>query len=207
MDEAELVRVYREILEPSFPASELLTEQVFVEWCLAGRLDVVCEYADGVLAAVAVAAPYEQAGLVLLVWLAARPGVRGGGHGGRVLTRALELWQQRYEPELVVGEAELPEQVEASEEHGDPAARLRFYDRHGARGLVMTHAQPPYRPGAPELELELFVLRHRGNRPGEQVPSAPVVGFEQRYLQRAPEALARVLASIPRDEVATRPLA
>ena len=77
-DAAELARVYDEVLEPSFPETELVTADEFIASGAAGDLDVLVARADdGGIRGVIVG---ERHGTGILVnWLAVSGTTRRGG--------------------------------------------------------------------------------------------------------------------------------
>ena len=105
----------------------------------------------------AVGSACEPGGVVLLVYLAIAPGGRGGGIGGALLDGAVARWVADLSPGLVLAEVEHPDHHTASPEHGDPAARLRFYARHGARLLAVPYFQPGIGPHGARVPALLLV--------------------------------------------------
>ncbi len=147
----ELREFYESVLVPSFPPGELVTEQELLESAAHGYINVIGAIADGKIIAGAVGSAPTQEKVMMLVYLALRPGLRGGGVGGRLMNRAFELWREAYNPTFILSEVEHPQFHPASEDHGDPAARLRFYARHGGRILDIPYFQPAIRPGEPPV--------------------------------------------------------
>lgn len=140
---ADLEELHTGVLSPSFPAEELESLASLVEGCTSGRTRALGVRRDGRIVAGAVAAGSGVPGdVMLLVYLAIAPGQRGGGIGGALLDAAVQTWVAESSPGLLLAEVEHPEHHEASEAHGDPAARLRFYARHGARVLAVPYFQP-----------------------------------------------------------------
>ncbi|TYP88020.1 N-acetyltransferase [Blastococcus xanthinilyticus] len=159
-DAAELAAVHAELLVPAFPPEELVTADELVQAVDAGSCEVLLlEDAEGPLA-VAVGDRFTEAGVVLLSYVATRPGARSGGHGGRLLDAALDRWRGWTGPCLVLAEVEDPGRHEASPERGDPVARLRFYARRGARRLDLPYVQPALRPGAVRVPDLLLLCLH-----------------------------------------------
>ena len=140
---ADLEELHRDVLSPSFPPEELESLESLVEGCAQGRTRALGVRRDGRVVAGAVAAGSGTPGdAMLLVYLAIAPGQRGGGIGGALLDAAVQTWVAESSPGLLLAEVEHPDHHEASEAHGDPAARLRFYARHGARLLAVPYFQP-----------------------------------------------------------------
>lgn len=195
--------LYRELLRPAFPDEELVTEEAFVAGC--HRRDYLLhELADdGQTVALAVGEHHPASQVLLVSWLAVRPGVRGGGFGGRVLDGALAAWEELLQPVLVLGEVEHPSTALQSMDFGDPAARVRFYHRRGVRALPVPYAQPPLREGGRSVDgLMLVVLRHDGHVPGTSIPAEPVRRFLADWLEGQPIAH-RALAAIEPGRMAT----
>lgn len=97
--------------------------------------------------------------VMMLSWLAVRPGIRGGGVGGRLLDAATASWRTAYAPCLVLAEVEDPDHHHGSELTGDPARRQRFYLARGARILELPYFQPSLGRGLPRVpHLHLMVL-------------------------------------------------
>ncbi|CAM3224544.1 N-acetyltransferase [Stackebrandtia soli] len=140
--------VYRWVLAPAFPPTELLTSAG-----LAAALDDGAAHAlavvdrDGSPLATAVAEHLPHSDTVLLAYLAVTGGRRGGGIGAPLLREALATWHARYRPRLILAEAEHPAAYEPTEAYGDPTGRLRFYARNGGVAVDVPYFQPTLRPG------------------------------------------------------------
>lgn len=140
----ELERVYRTILEPSFPPEELVSLGELVAAVDAGHATAWALTADGDPVAIAV---LEQPapGIELLLYLAARADQRGTGAGGRIMKNLLAGVRKRGAA-LLLAEVEHPAHHDAHPAHGDPEARLRFYSRYGARIVDVPYFQAPVSP-------------------------------------------------------------
>jgi GNAT superfamily N-acetyltransferase len=152
---------YRQVLAPSFPADELISLDEVQE--TADRQDAsiwLSEDADGTVLAGAIAEWDDSVRVLLLSYLAVRPGIRGGGIGGPLYLAALESWRQKFKPCLILAEVEDPEAHRGSEDHGDPAARLRFYVNRGSRILDLPYFQPALEPGAERVYGLLLIALH-----------------------------------------------
>jgi GNAT superfamily N-acetyltransferase len=152
---------YRQVLVPSFPADELISLNEAQQ--NADREDAsiwLAEDADGTILAGAIAEWDDTAGVLLLGYLAVRPGLRGGGIGGPLYLKALESWRHRFKPCLILAEVEDPEVHRGSEDHGNPAARLRFYVDRGSRILDIPYFQPALEPGAERVYGLLLIALH-----------------------------------------------
>ncbi|MEL4356561.1 MULTISPECIES: GNAT family N-acetyltransferase [unclassified Luteococcus] len=195
--QARARRWYHDLLLPTFPRDELTTEEDFLAAIRDGRLLAHsagdADHPDGIV----LAEHDAESRVLLLTWLAVRPGCRGGGIGRRLLTEAMASWQAELSPELILGEVEHPESIPASADHGDPASRVRFYHSLGARALDLPHVQPPLRPGGATLEnLMLVAFLDRGNPPGATVPVEPVQQFLAGYLPSHQPPYHRIQAAL-----------
>jgi GNAT superfamily N-acetyltransferase len=198
-----LVRsLYREVLAPSFPPAELVTEASFVADHAAGRLLSLGVVEDERVVGGVVGSWYAGPRVLLVLYLALAPGHRGGGVGGRLVATALDRWRA-LGPVLVLGEIEHPAYHAGSAAHGDPVARLRFYARLGARVLALPYFQPGDGPGGERVPALLLVSFPLG-RPSPQerepggAPAAPLRAFLEEYLRDSEGTLA--------DDDATRRL-
>jgi GNAT superfamily N-acetyltransferase len=144
-----LESLYTQVLAPSFPPDELET----AEWLRSGVADgtvlaVAAVDPDGAPVGAAIGQWSPGTRTLLLVYLAVVPGSRSGGVGGLLLGEVTGTWQERLQPLATFAEVEHPLVNSASVAYGDPAARLRFYARHGARALDIPYFQPSLRPGS-----------------------------------------------------------
>ncbi|WP_435300437.1 GNAT family N-acetyltransferase [Timonella sp. A28] len=153
----ELTEFYDKVLIPSFPQSELVDLDEFVESAKNGFIHVIGAIQDSEIIAGAVGTAPTQEGVMLLLYLALKPGLRGGGVGGELLEHAVHVWRELYAPTVIMAEVEHPKYHNASEGHGDPAARLRFYTRHGGKILDIPYFQPAIRDGEPAVPALMLV--------------------------------------------------
>jgi len=153
----ELDEFYEHVLIPSFPLSELVDKGEFIESCDNGYLHVIGAVQDGEIIAGAVGTTPTQEGVMMLLYLALKPGLRGAGVGGGLLEHAIATWRDLFNPTIIMAEVEHPTYHKASEGHGDPAARLRFYARHGGRILDIPYFQPAIREGDPPVPALMLV--------------------------------------------------
>lgn len=152
---------YHQILVPSFPADELVSLDEVHEIADGDDGSIwLAEDADGTIVAGAIAEWDDSVRVLLLGYLAVRPGIRGGGVGGSLYLTALDSWRQRFKPCLILAEVEDPEVHSGSEDHGDPAARLRFYVDRGSRILDIPYFQPALVAGAERVTGLLLIALH-----------------------------------------------
>lgn len=207
---ALLTSLWHDVLAPSFPPAELVPLDVLLADGSDGRHAALGVVRDGRVVA-GIVGSWSPASRVLLVdYLAIAPGGRGGGVGGALLSQAVRRWLDELDPALVVAEVEHPAHHEASERHGDPAARLRFYARHGGRVLDLPYFQPGMTgPGSPRVPALLLVAlaAQTAGAGADRVPAAPVRAFLTDHLVACEGTLAddgatrRLLAAASRDTV------
>ncbi|HMR21397.1 MAG TPA: hypothetical protein PKE46_04610 [Micropruina sp.] len=167
-DAGALARLYTEILEPSFPPSELVTRDDFVEGAASGVLDVLAaSEGDAYLGAVV---GERYGGAFLVDWLAVGGARRGGGTGAALVAAGVARWLARPGVLVVLAEIERPDMFATHAQYGDPARRLAFYERQGATLLDLPYYQPPIDEGLPRVRnLLLAVLAARNPAPPPRV--------------------------------------
>ncbi|NYI41924.1 GNAT family N-acetyltransferase [Demequina lutea] len=157
----ELSVVHAEILSPSFPAHELMTLERLQDEVEHGDTSVrVVRDDEGNLAGAAIATWYLEARVLLIDYLALRPGQRGAGLGGALLSSSIEAWAEEHDPCIVIAEVEHPDHHDAHPQHGDPEARLRFYARQGARLLPLPYFTPGVGDGKPRTGGMMLAVLH-----------------------------------------------
>jgi GNAT superfamily N-acetyltransferase len=98
---------------------------------------------------------YLDGRVVLLGYLVVAATARNAGLGARLLAEVVEA-PAGGAPPLVLAEIDDP-RFHPSNDMGDPVARVRFYDRAGARLLPLPYAQPSLRPGSPRVDNLLLI--------------------------------------------------
>lgn len=177
---------YAAILLPSFPADELIAQSTLRDGLASGRYRcVVTVDAGSQPAGIAVVEDFPDADVLLLLYLAVRPGSRGAGHGSALLVRVRDEWLPRSGRYALLAEIEHPAAHRGGPGYGDPVARLRFYARHGGRALDAPYFQPALVPGRARVHgMVLAVLAHHGD-PRDTVAARPIRRFLTRNLERA----------------------
>jgi hypothetical protein len=128
---------------------------------------------------------FPDADVLLLLYLAVRPGSRGAGHGSALLLRVRDEWLPRDGRYALLAEIEHPAAHRGGLAYGDPVARLRFYARHGGRALDVPYFQPALAPGRARVHgIILAVLAHRGD-PRDTIAAQPIRRFLTRNLELA----------------------
>lgn len=141
-DLSSVLELRREVLVPNFRADEMEDEASLVAGLRSGTTHVtVARSAAGRVVGGVVGDWFAASRVMLLSYIATLPGLRGGGIGTRLLATAMAAWSTQREPLLVVAEVEDPRHYHDTT-FGDPRARLRFYDRLGARTLRLPYFQP-----------------------------------------------------------------
>lgn len=182
-DGPDAERVYKEILAPSFPADELCPLDSVREMASAGLGLVWTAVEDDEIVGCALGEWDADLRIMLLAWLAVRPGRRGGGVGGPLLDAAMADWRRRHDPCLILAEVENPQRHHGSEAFGDPMARLRFYTRRGGRVLDVPYFQPALGPGQSRVhDLFLMVLHAHESFAGTD-PDTIDATVLRRYLE------------------------
>jgi GNAT superfamily N-acetyltransferase len=195
-DTAELRRVYRELIVPSFRPGELLSEHGFLAQFPANAEALLASDAQGRMLGVAIS---EMAyPVILLQYLVASPAARGQGVGSRLLQAMLARWFADSQVLCVIAELDRPDSHATDSNFGDPEARLRFYDRFNLLALQLPYFQPAISVGMPRehgMLLTVFdpdgTLRERGRLLPEQS-------------QAIHDYLTKALEHEPRDAAATR---
>jgi GNAT superfamily N-acetyltransferase len=153
--------LYSEVLDPSFPPDELHTLETLHGAMEAGTGPIwIAEDDEGRILGGAVGEWDAGSRIVLLSYLAVRPGIRGGGVGGSLLRAALDAWRSRLSPCMILAEVEDPAHYRGGGAHGDPAARWRFYQRHRGRALDLPYFQAALRPGTARVPHLMLVVLH-----------------------------------------------
>lgn len=184
LDSPLLDTVYGELLVPAFPPDELITPDELRAGLAAGLHFVSAVVRDGRPDGAAVAEWSPAGRVLLLAYMSVRGDVRSGGIGSALMAAVRDTWQERVHPLLTLAEIEHPDAHPSDERRGDPAARLRFYARHGARVLDVPYFQPALRPGTsrvPGMVLGLLATAPE-LRGADAVPAGPVRLFMTEYL-------------------------
>lgn len=177
-DAAILLReLHMSVLAPSFSREQYIPPTSFEP---AGQLSLIAQGDGGLVLGGALGELYSTA--VLLAYLAVRPGCRGGGVGSALLAAVKERWLGQRPVTLV--ELDDPRHHEPDRDHGDPAARLRFYGAFGTRLLAMPYFQPRLRNDLPRgYHLFLGVIPPDGAAPPTAMPASEVTGFLKEYFE------------------------
>lgn len=180
LDGAVLTQFYRDVMEPAFPREELISLNDFVKGYQAadsvhyGTLALRGDEAVG--GALGEYDPNSR--LMLLAYLAIREDLRGTGLGSALLDVVLPAWRGELTPTATIAEVEDP-RFHRSGPHGDPVARLRFYERLGSQLLPLSYFQPALHPNLPRVR-GMFLICLDPDANG--VSSAALTSFMDDYV-------------------------
>jgi GNAT superfamily N-acetyltransferase len=152
LDQATFTVLYRRVLEPAFPPSELEDLDTLIGAYLsgdAGSLSLAA-FRGGEPVGVALGEFHAASGIAMLGYLAVRDDQRGLGVGSALLESALPSWRTAVNPIAMLAEVEDP-RSHSKTQYGDPAARLRFYERLGSQLLPIQYFQPRLAPELPRV--------------------------------------------------------
>lgn len=179
--------VYRRLLIPSFRQEELVSlDEIRAAYGPSGADPSIVITADDLPVAVMLGEWYVDHRVLLLSYLSVDRRIRGTGLGTRLVREVLPQWCEGREV-LVLAEVDDPRSWPASGDSGDPHARLRFYDRHGARLFPLRYFQPSLREGSPRVHSMLLLRLDRGLEASGELLAA----FLQEYFTvcEGPEVL------------------
>lgn len=160
--------VYATVLSPAFDVDELPGEDVFLE-DYADAVAVVATR-DGRPIGVGVTDGPDASPIALLSYLAVAADTRSTGVGSALMTGLSALWSEWGTP-VVLGEVHDPRRWQ--EDEGErPAARLRFYERNGARLLMVPWVQPRLASTSGRVGGMLLLVMHSDPADRAEVPGA-----------------------------------
>jgi GNAT superfamily N-acetyltransferase len=176
LDKAESIelaladRLYPEILAPSFPPEQL--GEPWVDGYMPADLLLMAwdENSRDVLGC-AIGEFYPRSETLLLGYLAVKPGARGHGIGSTLMHAIQDRWCN--ENTFALAEIDDPRHHQAHQGHGDPWARLRFYQRFNLQALAAPYFQPSLGPAYPRA---YHLMLCRLPPPGEPLPDRSVSG-------------------------------
>lgn len=153
LEPAVLAEVYHRLLAPAFRPAELMTLAEMREAYGANGTDPsAVMLSGGTPVAVMLGEWYVQGQVLLLAYLSVDKATRSSGLGEHLVRDVLPGWLEGSASVLVLAEVDDPRSWPGSEGTGNPNARLRFYDRQGARVLPVRYFQPSLRLGSPRGE-------------------------------------------------------
>jgi GNAT superfamily N-acetyltransferase len=190
-DAQQVADFYRRVLAPHFPADELETsENIAAGLKSGGTRALAARTAEGTIVGGAVGDLFPSSRVMLLSYLAVAAEGRGTGTGGLLMKALTDLWGRQFSPPLLIMEVEDPRHYHSDPDHsdpafGDPVARVRFYERLGARALPVPYFQPALGPDGHRVpHLMLMVFGGTDAPPGTaQVDGNLVELFLTEYLE------------------------
>lgn len=182
-EEPELLRAaFDAVLRPSFTAEELSGPEAAEP--SQHRVVSIASTSSGEPAGVAVSA-VDPTGVSLLSYLAVGPASRGLGVGSALLRHLRQLWAEAG-CGVVLAEVHDPRgHADTPGEH--PLARLRFYQRAGARVLDLPFVQPALARGTTRVPDMLLLVMHPSHV--DAVSSTAVADWIRRYYLDAEDAV------------------
>jgi GNAT superfamily N-acetyltransferase len=179
-------RVYRDILEPSFENSELEELDVVLDGLATGgscECWGLCAMDCGTPVACILGYPYPISRVLLIGYIAVKPGLRSRGVGWALLEEARRRWFGKAGLTLVLAEIEDPRYHPAAGDI-DPARRVAFYARHQMQMIVGPYFQPPLRLKGEDkkrtYDMFLTVL-HGGGQASVRAPH--IAAFLKEYFK------------------------
>jgi GNAT superfamily N-acetyltransferase len=179
-DPTLLRRAYEELLEPSFPPAELVPlaelEEAYAN-AAPGTYGAVL-LSDDRPVGVALADLFPRANVLMLGYLAVCPDWRGRGVASMLLRTVVPLWAAESRAAFTAVEVEDPRFHQGGGTYGDPAARLRLYERAGATLLPVPYVQPCVRKGQSRVGGMLLLALGAA---GSGIPAVSVHRFLEDY--------------------------
>jgi GNAT superfamily N-acetyltransferase len=176
---------YRRVLAPHFRSDELETSENIASGLKSGGTRaLVARTAQGAIVGGAVGDVFPRSGILLLSYIAVVAEARRTGIGGLLMEAVTDVWGRQLSPSLFVMEVEDPRHYQDDAAFGDPEARVRFYERLGARALPIPYFQPALGPAGHRVpHLMLMVFGGADAPPGTQRVDGRVVEvFLTEYL-------------------------
>lgn len=177
---------FSELYVASFPPDEREDLAKFPLWIVPGRTpargagernELLGAFLDGQLAGFAFYGLLSRPSFAFLIYIAVEPRHRGAGIGAKLFAEVVRRAQAHSAERGDILEAVLLE-VERVDDAPNEAgrferiARLRFFEKQGARILSRTYTQPALRPNSNPVPLNLLWLPLRETaKPGSLVQS------------------------------------
>jgi GNAT superfamily N-acetyltransferase len=191
-DSQQVTSFYEAVLAPHFRDDELERPEGFAAGLRGGgSRALAARDENGAIVGGAVTDWFPRSQVLLLSYLAVLTGYRSAGVGSRLIAAvrgeepAAGAGRPAGGPPLIVAEVEDPRYYPSDPVMGDPHARVRFYERLGARTLPVPYAQPALGPGRSRVpHLLLMVLGGSTAPPGtRQVGGQAIDAFLREYFE------------------------
>jgi GNAT superfamily N-acetyltransferase len=181
-----IAEIYREILEPSFRPDELDTSVSFIDGMASGQPLGLCALDGETPVGCILGYPYQRSRVLLIGYVAVKPGLRGRGIGGLLLHEAQQRWYQKPEFTLVVAEIEDPRHHPAVADI-NPKRRVSFYARRGAQVVIGPYFQPRVGGVGKKRVYNFFLTVLSGSsgsiNPNNSVDAGQLTGFLLEYFR------------------------
>lgn len=180
--------IYRGILAPSFGPDELDPLPTILDGLAeGGAARGLCAFDGERPVGCIVGYTYPRSRVLLVGYLAVRPGLRGGGIGHALMDAAERRWYGHPDATLVLAEVEDPRRHPVVGDI-DPKRRAAFYGRRGAQVVVGPYFQPRLARGTNRVhDLFLTVLNAGAATPENRVRTAQLTNFILEYFRDSGE--------------------
>jgi GNAT superfamily N-acetyltransferase len=183
--------IYHELLEPSFGFDELDpldtvldglaeggSQEVWGLCAMDGEKPVGCIFGY----------PHARSQVLVIGYLAARPGLRGHGIGAMLLDQVRQRWFEEPGIKLVVAEVQDP-RSHAVLGDIDPERRVAFYSRRGWQVVVGPYFQPRCEGEERKRVYDVFLCvvseGQNGTSPKDSVPARQIAEFLLEYFEQS----------------------
>jgi GNAT superfamily N-acetyltransferase len=182
--------IYREILQPSFGPDELDSLDTFLGGLAENEAWGLCALDGESPVGCVMGYPFPRSRVLLIGYVAVRPGLRGGGIGDVLMDAARQRWYTKPDVALVLAEVEDPRRHPAAGDI-DPKRRAMFYARRGAQVVVGPYFQPKLEGEGKKRVHDLFLTVISGTTdaisPQNSVPAEMIVDFILDYFRDSGE--------------------
>ena len=157
--DSAIAEFYERVLVPHFRSAELVSSEDFSAGLKEGGTKaLVARTKHGAIAGGAVGDFFPRSRVLLLSYLAVPAEGRGMGTGGLLMKAVTDVWGSQVGPSLFVMEVEDPRHYDSDHALGDPEARVRFYERLGARTVPVPYFQPALGPAGQRVPYLLLMV-------------------------------------------------
>lgn len=172
----ELRDFYHRLMLPSFPPPELMTFEELVDALRTTQMNGHVMIDGNIIVAGLMTQEYLEGKVLLLTYLVVAKERRREGLGSHLIKTVV-----RPQPKLVLAEIEDPRFHGSDENRGDPAARLRFYERMGSKLLPIPYTQPSLRIGSPRVDNLLLITIPSALHPTKEIEGTLITEFLCAY--------------------------
>jgi GNAT superfamily N-acetyltransferase len=173
VDDATLARFHAELMVPMFPPAELMTYAELQAEQQSEGADGTLLLDHGVPVGGIITEPYLDGRVLLVAYIVVADSLRSHGLGSELLATVAPS-SPAAKGRLVLAEIDDPRQHFPGP-FGDPARRVRFYQREGWQLLPLPYLQPSLRPATPRVEGLLLITN------SAKVEGSLVADFLEEY--------------------------